>query len=89
MRAASSAWMVGGISSAASSTPVDPAIALALERAVVDQHAHQLADEERVALAGGEHATGDRRRQLVGADHVRGEPGRRAGVETRRASRRR
>ena len=58
-----------------------PAVALPLERAVVDQHAHQLADEERIALAGGEHAPGDRGRQLVGADHVRGEPRRRAGVE--------
>ena len=82
MRAASSAWMVGGISSAASSTAGDPAVALALERAVLHQHAHQLADEERIALAGGEHAAGDRGRQLVGADHVGGEPGRRAGVET-------
>ena len=34
--------------------PDDPAVTLAFERAVVHQHADQLADEERVALAGGE-----------------------------------
>ncbi len=59
-----------------------PAIALALERAFVHQHAHQLADEERIALAGGEHLGRDRRGQIGGADHVGGEPHRGAGVET-------
>ena len=62
--------------------PGDPPVALPLERAVVHEHAHQLADEERVALARGQHPSGDRRRQLVGADHVRGQPRGRAGVET-------
>ena len=58
-----------------------PAVAFPFERAVVDQHADQLADEERIALAGGQHAPGDRGRQRLRADHVRGQPGRRAGVE--------
>ena len=59
-----------------------PAIALAFERAVLHQHAHQLADEERVALADREHASRDRGRQLVGADRIGGEARRRPGVET-------
>jgi hypothetical protein len=59
-----------------------PAVTLLLEGAVVDQHADQLAEEERVALAGGEYAPGHRGRQLSGTDHVGGQPRRRAGVET-------
>ena len=82
MRAASSAWMVGGISRAASSAAGDPAIALALEGAVLHQHAHQLGDEERVAFARREHSSGNRGRQLAGADHVGRQTGCRAGVET-------
>ena len=81
MRAASSAWMVGGISSVGELDRGGPAVALAPERAVVHEHAHQLAEEERVALAGREHAARDGGRQRVGADHARGEPRRRAGVE--------
>ena len=46
-----------------------------------DQHAHQLADEERIALAGGEHLGGDGRGQIGGADDVGGEAHRGAGVE--------
>ena len=61
--------------------PGGPAIALPFEGAIVDQHAHQLAEEERIALAGGEHASRDRGGQRVGADHVGGEPGRGRGVE--------
>ena len=38
-------------------------------------------DEQRVALAGGQHPAGDRGGQLVGAEHVGREPGGRAGVE--------
>ena len=59
-----------------------PAITLALEGTVVDQHAHQLTEEQRVALAGGEHASGNGSRQLTGADNVRSQTRRRAGVET-------
>ena len=58
-----------------------PAVALASEDPVVHQHADQLADEERVALAGRQHAARDRRRQLFGPDDVGGEPRRRARVE--------
>ena len=47
----------------------DPALALALEGALVHQHAHQLADEKRVAFAGGEHLGGHRSGQVGGADH--------------------
>ena len=61
--------------------PGRPAVALAFEGAVVHEHAHELADEEGIALAGGEHASGDGGGQLVGADDVRGEPRRGAGVE--------
>jgi hypothetical protein len=61
--------------------PGGPAVALALQRAVLDEHADQLADEERVALAGREHAARDRGRELLGADHARGEPHRCAAVE--------
>ena len=89
MRAASSAWIVGGISSAASSAPTVQRSPSRFERALVHEHAHQLADEQGVALAGGEHLGGDGRRQIGGADHVRGEPHRGAGVEAGRASRRR
>jgi hypothetical protein len=59
-----------------------PPIAFAFERAVVDQHAHQLAEEERIALAGREHSPRHRCGQRVGADHVGGKPGRSRGVET-------
>ena len=37
-----------------------PAVALARERAVLNEHAHQLADEQRIALAGGQHAPSQR-----------------------------
>ena len=89
MRAASSAWIVGGISSAARFAPTVQRSPSLRERALLHQHAHQLADEERVALAGGEHLGRDRGGQVGGADHVGGEPHRRAGIETARASRRR
>ena len=39
-----------------------PAVALAAQHAVVHEHAHELADVERVALARGEHAARDRGR---------------------------
>jgi hypothetical protein len=58
-----------------------PALALALERAVVHQHPHQLAEEEGVALVLGEHAAGDGGGQRVGADHVGGQARGRSGVE--------
>jgi len=60
-----------------------PALSLAFERAVLHQHAHELADEQGIALAGRQHAAGDRRRQLLGADDARGEPGGRGGFEPR------
>ena len=61
--------------------PGGPPVPLPLEGAIVDQHAHQLAQEKRIALAGREHPPGHRRGQRVGADHVGGEPGRGHGVE--------
>ena len=47
----------------------------------VDQHAHQLADEQRIALAGRQHLGGDGGGQIVGADDVGGEAHGGAGVE--------
>ena len=59
-----------------------PAVTLLGERAFLHQHAHQLAHEERVALARGEHLDRDRGGQIGRTDHVRRQPHRRAGVET-------
>jgi hypothetical protein len=59
----------------------DPTVAVFGERALLHEHAHQLADEERVALAGREHAAGERGRQLGRSDDVGREPRRRARVE--------
>jgi hypothetical protein len=61
--------------------PGRPPVALAPEHAIVDEHAHELPQVERIALARGEHASGDGGRQRVGADHARREPGRRGGVQ--------
>lgn len=58
-----------------------PALARAHEDSVLQQHAHQLAEEERIAVAGGEHAADERGGQLRGADDTRPEPHRGGGVE--------
>ncbi len=58
-----------------------PSAAFLPERAVVHQHADQLADEERIALARRQHPARDGGRELARTDHVRGVPGRRAGIE--------
>jgi hypothetical protein len=60
----------------------DPAIAFATQHAVVHEHAYQLAEEERVALARGEHAARDRRGERIRADQARGESRRGARVES-------
>ena len=54
-RAASSAWIVGGIASAHVGRGLPVPIATH-DEAVVDEHAHELLDEQRVALGGGEDA---------------------------------
>jgi hypothetical protein len=59
----------------------DPAIALALERSILDEHPHELADEEWIPFARREHATRNRGGQRIRADHIRRELGCRAGVE--------
>ena len=60
----------------------DPTVTVLGECPLLHQHAHQLPDEERIALAGGEHLRRDRGGQVGGADHVGREPHGRAGVET-------
>ncbi|TMA78597.1 MAG: hypothetical protein E6J72_13625 [Deltaproteobacteria bacterium] len=55
--------------------------AFTFQRAVVDEHAYELANEERVALARRQHAADDPRRQLRGADDARREARRGAGLE--------
>ena len=59
----------------------DPAVAVAPQRSVVDEHAHELAHEEGVALARREHAPDQRGGQLLGADRVGGEPRGRARLQ--------
>ena len=58
-----------------------PAVAFALERAVMNEHPDELTDEERVALAGGQHAPCERGGERFRADHVCGQPRRGGGVE--------
>ena len=48
----------------------NPASVVEDERAVVDEHAHELLDEERVALGGVFDAAGDLRIQLGGAEEI-------------------
>ena len=65
MRGARSAWIVGGISTSASSAAASHRSPSRCEHAVLDEHAHQLAHEQRVALARRQHTARDRGRELV------------------------
>jgi hypothetical protein len=48
----------------------EPSIALAPHDALVDQHAHRLADEQRVALGRLEHARGEALGQVDASQHL-------------------
>ena len=79
-RAASSAWIVGGTATVGRSPVGDPAVVLADEQPVVDQHREHLLDEQRVAFGRGRRSG---RRDVVG-QLGRPEEVRRSGRRTRR-----
>ena len=58
-----------------------PPLPVAVQHAVLDEHAHQLADEQRVALARRQHTARDRGGELFGAEHVGRQLGGSARVE--------
>ena len=70
MRAASTPCRVSGISNAAERLGQDPLLALAGNGSLVDQHADDFLDEERIALGLGEDQGPDAFRQRLDVEQV-------------------